>query len=415
MLSLRVVSKKHENIRAILAFVLVLFLLMIPRITRLLAFLVLLGLALVVLLVCWFSGKSARTLYLTYKIESELLRADLYWREAHRDEERGRLYVDLPRVRVVNQGDDRTLVYVANSAKFQDKLLNLDLSPAIDGFALDSTEMNRERSEVVYSFRRLGSSSQLTFETLEELRRFAVSQDGTVPIDKLYSFKERIHTIITGKTGSGKTFALLYLLLFYHFRNYEISLVDPKRSEISRIGKSFGAVVASSANDIIRMVGEVKQELDSRSEAISGLLEPGQTAFDYGFPGKILVIDEFQSLVLRFGQDKKALDALLATLGTIILEGRQLGIFVILAMQQAHSQTISTGIREQLENQAVLGNSGHQTYVTLFGQEAASKIPKVSLGVGECYLVTDKTREPRFASFPHLPLAFQEDLARRLR
>ncbi len=60
------------------------------------------------------------------------------------------------------------------------------------------------------------------------------------------------HLLLTGQTGSGKTCGLLYLLLFYRMRNADVSVCDPKVSDLADL--SMGCLSAISKNEIIEEV-----------------------------------------------------------------------------------------------------------------------------------------------------------------
>ena len=85
-----------------------------------------------------------------------------------------------------------------------------------------------------------------------------------------------------------------------------------------------------------------KQQRQEENWAISSV------ATQNGLNLKILIIDEFASLQLKM--DKKELSELLNYLYQIILEGRALGVFVILGLQQANATVLPTALREQFSS-----------------------------------------------------------------
>ena len=111
------------------------------------------------------------------------------------------------------------------------------------------------------------------------------------------------------------------------------------------------------------------------------------------------MIDEFASLQLKL--DKKELSELLNYLYQIILEGRALGVFVVLGLQQANATVLPTALREQFSSIFVLGNSGEQTKNVAF-QEKANKIPDFPLAIGEGWCLNSSEIDLRFIRFPHL-------------
>ena len=136
-----------------------------------------------------------------------------------------------------------------------------------------------------------------------------------------------------------------------------------------------------------------KQQRQEENWAISSV------ATQNGLNLKILIIDEFASLQLKM--DKKELSELLNYLYQIILEGRALGVFVILGLQQANATVLPTALREQFSSIFVLGNSGEQTKNVAF-QEKAQKIPEFPLKTGEGWCLNSSEIDLRFVRFPYL-------------
>ena len=58
-----------------------------------------------------------------------------------------------------------------------------------------------------------------------------------IRIDKNTEINTLNHILLSGQTGSGKTYALLYLLLILAVRNAEISVCDPKNSDLAELSK----------------------------------------------------------------------------------------------------------------------------------------------------------------------------------
>ena len=61
-----------------------------------------------------------------------------------------------------------------------------------------------------------------------------------IVIDRLTSINSFAHLLLTGQTGAGKTYALLYLLLCYRLRNADVSVCDPKISDLADLSKKIG-------------------------------------------------------------------------------------------------------------------------------------------------------------------------------
>ena len=91
-----------------------------------------------------------------------------------------------------------------------------------------------------------------------------------------------------------------------------------------------------------------------------------------------------------------------ATINLLILEGRQLGCHLILAMQKSDATILPTHLRENMLFSLVLSNSGEQTYITSFGNEIASTIPERDREKGEGIYITDSSNVARTLRTPFL-------------
>ena len=91
-----------------------------------------------------------------------------------------------------------------------------------------------------------------------------------------------------------------------------------------------------------------------------------------------------------------------ATINLLILEGRQLGCHLILAMQKSDATILPTHLRENMLFSLVLANSGEQTYITAFGNEIASIIPERDREKGEGIYITDSSNVARTLRTPFL-------------
>lgn len=208
------------------------------------------------------------------------------------------------------------------------------------------------------------------------------------------------HILISGQTGAGKSYALLYLLIIYSLKKAIISVCDPKFSDLADFSRMLKISSFSAPSLIVEEVRKVFEEMENRKrKRLSEGWKIGTTATDNGLELRILVIDEFASLQMKL--DKKELAELMKYLNQIILEGRGLGIFVVIGMQQANSSILPTALREQFSAIFVLGNSGVQTFNVAF-QDKARDLPDFVLEVGEGWLMKNGEVDPVLIRFPRL-------------
>lgn len=331
------------------------------------------------------------------KLEREMINAGFYVKlKSQKD---GKIFVKLPKIEISRQSDFVILVKINSSIDNFEKLEKLDLSPIFQGFRQMMVSNTEERNQLIFKLERIDFDRQLKIRSIDELNKINWRSDKIV-IDRLTLINAFAHLLLTGQTGSGKTYSLLYLLLFYKAKNADVSVCDPKLSDLADLSKKLGCKSATSKDEIMEEVHQTFLEMERRKQQRQqenwGI---STTATQNGLNLKILIIDEFASLQLKM--DKKELAELLNYLYQIILEGRALGVFVVLGLQQANATVLPTALREQFSSIFVLGNSGEQTKNVAF-QEKAQKIPEFPLKTGEGWCLNSSEIDLRFVRFPQL-------------
>jgi hypothetical protein len=396
----QIVSKDKElDKQLLMLFILSLLLFIIPFF-RLIAFVVFVSIIVYFLYRFDFmKTKKDFFRFMIYKIklERELIDARFYVKLKSKKD--GQIFVRLPKIEILRKSDFVIIVKINSSIDNFEKLEKLDLSPIFQGFRQMMVSNTEERNQLIFKLERIDFDRQLKIRSIDELNKINWRSDKIV-IDRLTSINAFAHLLLTGQTGSGKTYGLLYLLLFYKMKNSDVSVCDPKLSDLADLSKKIGCRSATSKEEIIEEVRQTFLEMERRKQqrqqegwAISSV------ATENGLSLKILMIDEFASLQLKL--DKKELSELLNYLYQIILEGRALGVFVVLGLQQANATVLPTALREQFSSIFVLGNSGDQTKNVAF-QERAQKIPDFPLAIGEGWCLNSAEIDLRFIRFPYL-------------
>lgn len=331
------------------------------------------------------------------KLERELINSGFYVKlKSQKDRQ---ILVQLPKVQIFRKSDFSIIVSISSSIDNFEKLEKLDFSPVFQGFRQMGISNTKNRDQLIFRLEKIDFDRQLKIKTIDEIADINWRSDLIV-IDRLTSVSSFSHLLLSGQTGSGKTYGLLYLLLSYKTKKADVSVCDPKMSDLADLSKKLGCRSATSKDDIIEEVKETFLELERRKKKrIEENWAISSVATENGLSLKILMIDEFASLQLKL--DKKELSELLNYLYQIILEGRALGVFVVLGLQQANATVLPTALREQFSSIFVLGNSGEQTKNVAF-QEKANKIPDFPLAIGEGWCLNSSEIDLRFIRFPHL-------------
>lgn len=396
----QVVSKEKELDKQLLLLFVLSFLLLIIPLFRFISIIILISICLYYLVrFDFFKTKKDffRFMIAKIKLERELIDSGFYVKLKSYKERQ--IFVKLPRIEIYRKSDFSILVKINSSIDNFEKLEKLDLSPVFEGYRQMGVSNVRERNQLVFQLEKIDFDRQLKIKTIDEIADINWRSDLII-IDRLTSINANSHLLLTGQTGSGKTYGLLYLLLCYKMKNADVSVCDPKLSDLVDLGKKLDCKSATSKDDIVEEVKQTFVEMERRKQKRQQEnWKISTTATQNGLNLKILMIDEFASLQLKM--DKKELSDLLNYLYQIILEGRALGVFVILGLQQANATVLPTALREQFSSIFVLGNSGEQTKNVAF-QEKAQKIPEFPLKTGEGWCLNSSEIDLRFVRFPHL-------------
>lgn len=193
------------------------------------------------------------------------------------------------------------------------------------------------------------------------LKQTELLLDKNINID----LKDYPHVLITGGTGSGKSYYAMQIALQGLARNWKVSILDYKQSY-----HMFKGVcdVAFSIDDIVASLRDSINELHRRQQAMAEVLreDPNAIAVDYGFPVHLILFEEYLAVV-NSGADKKILTEIEKMLLELVSVGRSLNVNVIMIMQVSSAASLNTSIRSNLPVRIVFGNAPRTILETTFG------------------------------------------------
>lgn len=204
-----------------------------------------------------------------------------------------------------------------------------------------------------------------------------------------WKYKKVPHALICGNTGSGKTYFTLYLIKCLFARNFDLKVIDAKKSSLSRYARNLRVSVASEDSEIVSLLHSVRDEMNRRYTDAETMDVSMSTLNSTPL---FVVFDEVASF-MGGSIDRKTKDECMKLLREIILKGREANVFMILTMQKPMSEFISTDIRDQLGLRVALGKMSDTGRTMVFGSEWGDMLPRFSgVGCGMVYIdtVTDK-------------------------
>lgn len=224
-----------------------------------------------------------------------------------------------------------------------------------------------------------------------------------IKINSSISFRlsKNPHILLAGITGGGKTTFLNFLILRLLSMKSDIYIADPKESDLSSLSMILGKNVASDVNNICRIAREVKEKMVNRFSSYKGNRDNyGKNYLDMGLNPIVLIIDELGAFRAAASRDKKNFDDFMSNITQIVLKGREVGVFCVLATQQPNSNNIFTEVRDNLSVRIFLGNPNSEAKRMVFD---SLELPNETVTeVGQGFIYFDGLNAPRKVSFPFL-------------
>lgn len=214
------------------------------------------------------------------------------------------------------------------------------------------------------------------------------------------------HILVSGGTGSGKSVFISFLILELLKRQSTVYIADPKNSDLGSLSHYFGdKYVATTPNNIARIVRLVVEEMQSRYQYMHDNFQYGSNFTDHGFKPVWLIFDEMGAFQAS-GTDKKSKEIITEVMDgikQIILLGRQSGIFILVSAQQMRSETLNTDLRDNLGLRIALGANSSEGYRMVFGSATPDKFKPIEVkGAGYLYMQGSGKETAQYWESPYL-------------
>lgn len=201
-----------------------------------------------------------------------------------------------------------------------------------------------------------------------------------------WDFSKCPNGLIVGGIGSGKTYLLIYLIIQFKMRDAIIKVLDPKNTDLVYLSEKLGIDCAVSTGMIAKQLRLAVEEMEKRSVIFNEEgIKLGEDYRYYRLPPYVVFFDEVSaSIVLA---DKNEKDEIQKYYQQIVLKGRQLGVFIILATQRPDASKISGDVRDNLSLRVGLGSMSQDGYRMIFDSDIAKHCYK--LNSSESWLFID--------------------------
>jgi len=167
-----------------------------------------------------------------------------------------------------------------------------------------------------------------------------------------WNFTKCPHILITGGTGSGKTYAVKLLLakIGLNISDASITICDYKAEDFKSL---MGCKKYYEFDDCLIGLDNFYNEFQAR-----------QKGNDSSRRFMLLCFDEYASFVNNL--DKKISDDVKKKIATILMLGRSFNVHLIVSIQRADSTFFATGARDNFSHIIALGNLSKEAKQMLF-------------------------------------------------
>lgn len=308
---------------------------------------------------------------------------------------------------IINQEEQQKQTQISVSAQikwkyykneYNDKILNLIFlrqgSSLIDTkllelgsqlevlFKADLLDSNNFRDYVEYNLLVKESENETYY--INDVQDINVIDNHTIRLSKYHNwdFQKLPHCLISGNSGSGKSFQLFEIISEAKKLTNQIYICDGKNDELTLYAKEvfkLGNNIYSEETSISRAIKAIEKEMDKRFK------QRQDSNKILSFEPLFLIIDEYTSLKLTMS--KKEYNALEQSIKNLVLKARSANIHLIISLQRASSENMNLDIRDNCSLKIGLGNLSVENYKMIFNETITKEQLKYKeIGQGYIYL-----------------------------
>ncbi|KLL30002.1 FtsK/SpoIIIE domain-containing protein [Streptococcus agalactiae] len=276
----------------------------------------------------------------------------------------------LPKVYLKQSKFDLKASFILQGNKFQDKFLTLGNTLEIqhDG---DFTGKKFSKGYVTYTIAIDQFAGRLNLSEVKMTKQVL-----RLMKDVYWDYVKQPHLLIGGGTGGGKT-VLLMILLYGLAPIADIDICDPKQSDLSSFADVpiFQGHVFITKEEIITCLKDNVEEMEERYRYMKNHPDfvAGMNFSQFGLRPKFIFFDEWAALMAKLEGNYQLQQQVNQYLTQLILEARQAGIFVIMAMQRPDGEYIKTSLRDQFMKRLSVGHLEDTGYTMMYGDANKNK------------------------------------------
>ena len=241
-----------------------------------------------------------------------------------------------------------------------------------------------------------------------------------------FSLKRNTNIGLYGRTGSGKTISLQWLL--YNaiakgsgiYENSYLGIIDGKGADLFSLGEILQETlgnqisIGQTPHSLAKLSREFCEIMNARFEVIKNSDVLNADAYDLKMTPNFLFVDELASIRDSCGSSKegKALwNEILQNLGLIARKGRQAACHLCISTQDPNAENIPVELRNQISAVLYMASPSADRVRMAFAMCELENIPTVSGRRGEALFYADGENmiEPEITIAPFVDLKTKQD------
>ncbi|WP_441007374.1 ATP-binding protein [Shouchella clausii] len=247
-------------------------------------------------------------------------------------------------------------------SRFQKRFLELG-EELENGLFCDLVEREIEENFVCYKFLYDVQKNRIPIDQV-------TVKSGSMKLMKhvYWEFDKLPNMLIAGGVGGGKTYFILTIVGALIKSGANVRILDPKNADLADLETVMpSGTVFSKKDGIMMTLRKSVEDMLQRSEEMKKMPEykTGENYAYVGLPPVFIIFDEYVAFMemLDTSEKMKALEYM----KQLVMLGRQMGYFLILAAQRPDAKYLADGIRDQFSFRVALGRMSETGYGMMFG------------------------------------------------
>lgn len=295
-------------------------------------------------------------------------------------------FVMLPKIKI---RDNKIIIELSNLRirNILDRYMNSFSTALPERYVVEDYYVTKNNAQIVISYEDVKNFKPEKYDLMEYRKLIENTDKMDLYFDRKHvvNLNDHPHILLSGGSGSGKSYLANELVIQAIFKQYEVVILDIKRSY--GLYKDH-AEYYYETDTILQKIRDIENEMSERMEKLQPELDknPHVLAVDIGYRPKLIVIEEYISLLSSM--DKKQKEEMERIVKNISVLARQSNIHMLMVMQSAGTENINSTTRSNM-TKVLMGRAQSNILNATFGNSGVD-IPTTQLNKGEGLIQLDR-------------------------